>query len=178
MDQNSYDSGDWFNKIDWSGQTANWASACRSPARTAASGRSCRRCSLTRPLRRNPPTSPQRRGFPGAPADSLQLRALPHVGPRRHPAEPDLPKHRAEPDAGLIVMKLDDNAGHYDLQSYRCVQCDERINFTDGRLQGLKLKLHPVQKSSSGLPGHPPIHLRLQSREQSPPRPHHRRVCV
>jgi pullulanase len=24
MDQNSYDSGDWFNKIDWSGKTANW----------------------------------------------------------------------------------------------------------------------------------------------------------
>ncbi|MBV8113501.1 MAG: pullulanase-type alpha-1,6-glucosidase, partial [Silvibacterium sp.] len=24
MDNNSYDSGDWFNKIDWSGQTANW----------------------------------------------------------------------------------------------------------------------------------------------------------
>ncbi len=24
MDQNSYDSGDWFNKIDWSGQGNNW----------------------------------------------------------------------------------------------------------------------------------------------------------
>ena len=24
MDQNSYDSGDWFNKIDWTGQGANW----------------------------------------------------------------------------------------------------------------------------------------------------------
>ena len=24
MNQNSYDSGDWFNKIDWSGKTANW----------------------------------------------------------------------------------------------------------------------------------------------------------
>src|ERR1700758_1630679 len=24
MDQNSYDSGDWFNKIDWSGLTSNW----------------------------------------------------------------------------------------------------------------------------------------------------------
>jgi pullulanase len=24
MDQNSYNSGDWFNKIDWSGKTANW----------------------------------------------------------------------------------------------------------------------------------------------------------
>ena len=24
MDQNSYDSGDWFNKIDWSGATARW----------------------------------------------------------------------------------------------------------------------------------------------------------
>ena len=24
MDQNSYNSGDWFNKIDWSDQTANW----------------------------------------------------------------------------------------------------------------------------------------------------------
>src|ERR1700684_3533277 len=24
MDQNSYDSGDWCNKIDWTGKTANW----------------------------------------------------------------------------------------------------------------------------------------------------------
>ena len=24
MDQNSYDSGDWFNKIDWTGQATNW----------------------------------------------------------------------------------------------------------------------------------------------------------
>ena len=24
MDQNSYDSGDWFNKIDWTGQGNNW----------------------------------------------------------------------------------------------------------------------------------------------------------
>ena len=24
LDQNSYDSGDWFNKIDWSGRGANW----------------------------------------------------------------------------------------------------------------------------------------------------------
>ena len=25
LDQNSYDSGDWFNKIDWTGQGNNWA---------------------------------------------------------------------------------------------------------------------------------------------------------
>jgi pullulanase len=41
MDQNSYDSGDWFNKIDWSGQTANWGIGL------PIASRRCRRISPT-----------------------------------------------------------------------------------------------------------------------------------
>jgi pullulanase len=38
MDQNSYDSGDWFNKIDWTGKPQTGASAFPLPVRTRASG--------------------------------------------------------------------------------------------------------------------------------------------
>jgi pullulanase len=53
---------------------------------------------------------------------------------------------------GLIVMKLDAN-GH-DYGQYRQVvvvfnAANEQTTFTDGRLQGLKLSLHPVQQHSS-----------------------------
>ena len=53
---------------------------------------------------------------------------------------------------GLIVMKLDANGrdyGHYKHIVVVFNAANAQTTFTDGRLQGLKLKLHPVQKSSS-----------------------------
>jgi hypothetical protein len=39
MDANSYDSGDWFNQIDWGGQGTTGASGCRQRARIRATDR-------------------------------------------------------------------------------------------------------------------------------------------
>ena len=56
---------------------------------------------------------------------------------------------------GLIVMKLDANGHDYgQYKHYKHIvvvfnATNSQSTFTDGRLQGLKLKLHPVQKSSS-----------------------------
>ena len=51
-------------------------------------------------------------------------------------------------------MKLDANGGDYGSYKHIVVvfnAANTHITFTDGRLQGLHLKLHPVQKRSSDL---------------------------
>ena len=53
---------------------------------------------------------------------------------------------------GLIVMKLDANGGNYGPYKHIVVVFNATIaqaNFTDSRLQGLKLHLHPVQNNSA-----------------------------
>jgi pullulanase len=53
---------------------------------------------------------------------------------------------------GLIVMKLDANGRNYGAYKHVVVlfnATNASVNFTDARLQGLKLHLHPVQQSSS-----------------------------
>ena len=63
-----------------------------------------------------------------------------------------LPEHGAEPDPGLIVMKLDANGGNYGRYKQIVVvfnATNAQVNFTDPQLQGLRLHLHPVQQQSS-----------------------------
>ena len=53
---------------------------------------------------------------------------------------------------GVIVMKLDANGGNYGVYKHIVVvfnASNEQVNFTDGRLQGLKLHLHPIERNSS-----------------------------
>ena len=46
LDRNSFNSGDWFNRIDWSGQRVDAsAPACRRAPTTRPSGPTCGRCS-------------------------------------------------------------------------------------------------------------------------------------
>jgi hypothetical protein len=48
-------------------------------------------------------------------------------------------------------MKLDANGGNYGIYKHIVVAfnaTNAQISFTDGRLQGLKLHLHPVQQNS------------------------------
>ena len=47
LDRNSYDSGDWFNRIDWSGRGVDVRLGPAAGARQRESGRSCGRCSPT-----------------------------------------------------------------------------------------------------------------------------------
>jgi pullulanase len=53
---------------------------------------------------------------------------------------------------GLIVMKLDANGGDYGIYKHIVVifnATNAQATFTDIRLQGLKLHLHPIQRGSS-----------------------------
>ena len=53
---------------------------------------------------------------------------------------------------GLIVMKLDSNGNHYAGYKHIVVlfnATNSSVTFTDGRLQGLHLQLHPVQQQSN-----------------------------
>jgi len=54
--------------------------------------------------------------------------------------------------AGLIVMKLDANGGQQGIYKHIVVlfnATNASLTFTDSRLQGLALHLHPVQRNSS-----------------------------
>jgi len=53
---------------------------------------------------------------------------------------------------GLIVMKLDANGGHYGNYKHIVVlfnATDASVTFTDSRLQGIALHLHPIQQHSA-----------------------------
>jgi pullulanase len=53
---------------------------------------------------------------------------------------------------GLIVVKLDANGRNYGIYKHIVVvfnATDASVTFTDSRLQGLALRLHPVQRNSS-----------------------------
>src|SRR5271170_6517054 len=53
---------------------------------------------------------------------------------------------------GLIVMKLDANGGNYGIYKHIVVvfnATNTPVTFTDSRLQGLALHLHPIQQNSS-----------------------------
>jgi pullulanase len=153
MDQNSYNSGDWFNKIDWTGQTANWGIGL--PIASQNQGQ----WPLMTPLLSNPAYTPQ----PGniahtksAIQDLLKIRyssglfrmstlgeiqqnlTFLNTGPNQIP--------------GLIVMKLDANGGNYGMYKHILVVFNAtaaQVNFTNISLQGLTLHLHMVQKQSS-----------------------------
>jgi pullulanase len=153
MDQNSYDSGDWFNKIDWTGKTANWGIGL--PIASQNQGQ----WPLMTPLLSNSAYTPlpANIAYSGAAfqellkirysSDLFRMKTFEEIqqnltflntGPSQRP--------------GLIVMKLD--AHGHDYGSYKHVvvlfnATNAPVNFTDPRLQGLTLHPHPVQRDSS-----------------------------
>ena len=152
MDQNSYDSGDWFNKIDWSGQTDNWGIGL------PIASQNVNQWPLMIPLLSDPSYTPQPAEITYAgeafqellrirsSAAVFHMQSLQDVqnnllflntGPQQRP--------------GVIVMKLDTNSGRYDGYRHLLVVFNATtapVTFTDARLQGLKLRLHPVQQQS------------------------------
>jgi pullulanase len=153
MDQNSYNSGDWFNKIDWSGQTANWGIGL--PVASQNQGQ----WPIMTPLLSNSAYTPLPANIAYSHAafnELLQIRyssdlfrmatleeiqqnlTFLNTGPSQTP--------------GLIVVKLDANGGHYGNYKHIVVlfnATNASVTFTDSRLQGLALHLHPVQQSSA-----------------------------
>jgi pullulanase len=153
MDQNSYNSGDWFNKIDWTGQTANWGIGLPIASQNQA------QWPLMTPLLSNPTYTPQPANIAYTEAaiqDLLKIRyssglfrmatlgeiqqnlTFLNTGPSQVP--------------GLIVMKLDANGGNYGMYQHILVvfnATNAQVNFTNSGLQGIPFHLHMVQKQSS-----------------------------
>ena len=153
MDQNSYNSGDWFNKIDWSGETANWGIGLPIASQNQS------QWAIMTPLLSNPAYTPQPANIAFATAafqEFLKIRyssglfrmatlgeiqqnlTFLNTGPSQVP--------------GLIVMKLDANGGNYGPYKHILVVfngTNGQVNFSDPSLQGLALSLHPFQRSAA-----------------------------
>jgi pullulanase len=153
MDQNSYNSGDWFNKIDWSGQTGNWGIGL--PIASQNQGQ----WPIMIPLLSNPAYTPlsanitySRTAF----AELLKIRYSSDLF--RMPTFEEVQQNLTflntgqSQTPGLIVMKLDANGRDYGIYKHIVVvfnATNAQVKFPDGRLQGLALHLHPIQRNSS-----------------------------
>ena len=150
LDNNSYDSGDWFNKLDWTYATNNWGAGL--PAQPSD------RWDIFRPLLANPALKPTQENIVNASAvfrEFLQIRkssplfrlqtsdqiqrslSFLNVGPDQIP--------------GLIVMQLK-NIDHLDADYGKIVVLFntgvDPITFNDDSWVGNTFTLHPVQQNS------------------------------
>jgi pullulanase len=153
MDQNSYDSGDWFNKIDWTGKTANWGIGL--PIASQNGGQ----WSIMTPLLGNPAYAPQPQDIAHSSSgfqEFMQIRYSSGLFRMASFAEvqQNLTFLNTGPNQvpGLIVMRLDANSGNYGPYQHILVvfnATNEQVTFSDATLQGSHLRLHPVQRGSS-----------------------------
>ena len=152
MDQNSYDSGDWFNKIDWTGQTANWGIGL--PIASQNGGQ----WSIMTPLLSNPAYTPRPQDIAQSAAGFQEFMQIRYSsGLFRMATFAEVQKNltflNTGPNQvpGLIVMRLDANGGHYGAYKHILVVFNattEQLTFTDSSLQGMNWRLHPVQRNS------------------------------
>ena len=153
MDQNSYNSGDWFNKIDWSGQTDNWGIGLPIASQNQA------QWPLMAPLLSKSTYTPQPQdiALTGAMFQEF-LRIRYSSGLFRMATLAEIQKNltflNVGPNQipGLIVMKLDGNGGNYGAYGHVLVlfnATNQQVSFSDPTLQGMQLSLHPVQQNSA-----------------------------
>ena len=153
MDQNSYNSGDWFNKIDWSGATANWGIGL--PIASQNEGQ----WPIMTPLLSNPIYTPIPANIAYSKAAFNELLQIRYSSDLFHMATFEEVQQNltflntgTNQTPGLIVMKLDANGGHYGNYKHIVVlfnATDASVTFTDSRLQGIALHLHPIQQHSA-----------------------------
>jgi pullulanase len=153
MDQNSFDSGDWFNKIDWSGHGANWGIGLPIASQNQS------QWPLMQPLLSNGAYTPQPENVLLAESAFQEFMKIRYSsGLFRMSTLREIQQNLAflntgtNQTPGLIVMKLDANAGNYGPYKHVVVvfnATNAQANFTDSRLLGLKLQLHPIQEQSS-----------------------------
>jgi pullulanase len=153
MDGNSFDSGDWFNKLDFSYHSDNWGTGLPMASQNQGNW------PIMQPLLANPALTP-------LPADIalardafrefLQLRGTSGLFHMHTLAEVQANLHflNAGPSQtpGLIVLKLDANGGDYGRYQHIVVvfnATNAQVSFQNSALAGLKMHLHPVQHHSS-----------------------------
>ncbi|MBL8056595.1 MAG: pullulanase-type alpha-1,6-glucosidase [Anaerolineales bacterium] len=153
LDRNSYNSGDWFNKLDFTYQTNNWAVGLPSEGSD--------RWDLMRPLLADPALQAAPADIAAAHAHFLEWLQLRRSSPLfRLRTAADVQARLAflntgpEQIPGLIVMTLDDRAGgdldpEHELIVVLFNAAAEAVTFADAGLQGLDLALHPLLAQSA-----------------------------
>ncbi|MDQ2777858.1 MAG: pullulanase-type alpha-1,6-glucosidase [Acidobacteriota bacterium] len=152
MDNNSYDSGDWFNKIDFTYQSANWGIGLPIASENESNW------PIMQPLLANAALTPDhgnidhaRRAY----TEFLRIRQSTRLFRMETLTEIQNNLHflntGVHQEPGLIVMKLDANGGVYGLYTHIVAVFNattESITFQHESLKRLRLHLHPVQMES------------------------------
>ena len=153
MDNGSYNSGDWFNKIDWSLQGNNWGIGL------PIAGVNQTQWPIEQPLLANAtlkPTSANITSTTQAFQDFLKIRYS--TGLFRMASLAEIQQNLTflntgqNQTAGLIVMRLDDHGHNYGGAHHLVVffnAANVTTTYTNAALEGLKLHLHPVQLTSA-----------------------------
>ncbi len=149
MDQNSYDSGDWFNKIDWTGQGNNWGIGLPIASQNSA------QWPIQQPLLANAALKPTPAEI-GATTAAFQefLRIRGSSGLFRMASFNEVAQNLsflntgANQTPGLLAMELSAHGGAYGpwqhiVVVWNAVNTEQTL--TAARLVGLPLALHPVQ---------------------------------
>ena len=112
LDRNSYNSGDWFNRIDWTGQESTFGSGLPNEADNGA------KWSIMEPLLANPALKPGAADIAAAEASALDLLRVRDEVDLLQLGSAELIDQKVSfpnsgPDAtpGLIVMQIDDLVG-------------------------------------------------------------------
>lgn len=154
LDRNSYNSGDWFNRLDFSYETNNWGVGLP-PGENEANW------PVLKPLLANPALKPAKADILSAVEHFRELLRIRKSSPlfRLQTAEQiqqQVMFLNTGPDqqAGLIVMSIADNgATDLDDQYEQIVVLfnanDEAVSFTDATLSGKQFALHHEQATSS-----------------------------
>ena len=151
LDRNSYNSGDWFNRVDWSYQESTWGSGLPAAEDNQA------KWDFMRPLLSDPALEPQEADIRAAQARASELLQIRFSSPLFRLGTAQLVQERVtfptggpNQTPGVIVMAIDDRAGRdLDPRSEGVVvvfnASDEDTTQTVESLAGGRYALHPVQ---------------------------------
>ncbi len=154
LDRNSYNSGDWFNAIDWTGQTTNWGIGLP-PA-----GDNQDKWPIIQPLLANPALKPTPADTAAAAANFTEMLRIRRSSPlfRLRSAadiEQRLSFANTGPDQqpGLIVMQLTDYEPDLDPTYDRIVvlfnATSQQLSYTLPDAGDAAFALHPIQADSA-----------------------------
>ncbi|OVA17964.1 Glycoside hydrolase [Macleaya cordata] len=160
LDRDSYNSGDWFNRLDFSYETNNWGVGL------PPKGKNEKNWSLIKPRLADPSFKPQKNHILTAVENFLNLLRIRYSSPlfrlrTANAVQERVRFHNTGPSLvpGIIVMSIED--GHEGkpglaqldpTYSYIVVAfnaCPGEVTFTSPALRARTLQLHPVQLMSS-----------------------------
>jgi pullulanase-type alpha-1,6-glucosidase len=154
LDRNSFDSGDWFNRLDFSCSSNNWGVGLPPASENEA------HWPVFRPLLADPALRVGEAHIRQALAHLREMLAIRRSSRlfRLRTAQ-EVAAHLRflnegpEQVPGVIVVELSDNAGEFDPRWRRIVVVFNArpapVSWTDSSLAGLSLRLHPVQEASA-----------------------------